>query len=330
MTQDPYPAPVPVLSGTVIPSQATFIAFASTCEQWLDWLTAVKRSAPRTVQTYRSTLNRYVAWFEQHGFEHGAGNPNNPELAQLEAFLHRPRHRQGKGSHGAPATVSSEIAALKGVFGWAKARGMVPRDPTLDLVRPKVPRKKSNAIPYDHWVVFHNYLADQGAGRYRLFVATGLGYVCGLRASEVWRLTGDQLHGRELRYVKRKGHVQGETATVPWRSMLDVYEAKMPELFPRSAEWAEVTQWLFSRWRGKRIFQGEPQNFHRAMYKVWDLLDLPRYRAHDLRDSCATNLVNSAGVPLHIVQELMNHSDINTTMGYIQSQGKVDDWLRGA
>ena len=41
----------------------------------------------------------------------------------------------------------------------------------------------------------------------------------------------------------------------------------------------------------------------------------PRFSMHDLRRSCATNLLN-AGVPPKTVQAILGHSCIETTMKY--------------
>jgi len=51
--------------------------------------------------------------------------------------------------------------------------------------------------------------------------------------------------------------------------------------------------------------------FEKALEKA----ELPRIRIHDLRHSFASNLV-IAGMPLNVVQELMGHNDIKTTMIY--------------
>ena len=51
------------------------------------------------------------------------------------------------------------------------------------------------------------------------------------------------------------------------------------------------------------------------------------FTPHQLRHSCATNLVK-AGVPIHIVKQVMNHRDIQTTMGYVKvASSDLSDWL---
>ena len=50
-------------------------------------------------------------------------------------------------------------------------------------------------------------------------------------------------------------------------------------------------------------------------------------RFHDLRHSCATNLLR-AGVPMHVVQRILRHSSINTT-STIYAHLEVSDLEQG-
>jgi integrase/recombinase XerC len=55
---------------------------------------------------------------------------------------------------------------------------------------------------------------------------------------------------------------------------------------------------------------------------------LPPITPHQLRHSAATNLVR-AGIPIHLVSSLMNHSNVQTTMGYVSSGGEqLAEWKR--
>jgi len=53
-----------------------------------------------------------------------------------------------------------------------------------------------------------------------------------------------------------------------------------------------------------------PNQFHRLLRDVW----LPHMHFHDLRHSAASILL-SVGVLAHVVQELLGHSDVATTLG---------------
>jgi integrase len=49
-------------------------------------------------------------------------------------------------------------------------------------------------------------------------------------------------------------------------------------------------------------------------YRVLEGARLPRMHFHDLRHSAATILL-SMGIPAHVVQELLGHSDVAITLG---------------
>nr|BBH92286.1 hypothetical protein KTA_04850 [Thermogemmatispora argillosa] len=52
----------------------------------------------------------------------------------------------------------------------------------------------------------------------------------------------------------------------------------------------------------------------RQYYQILDEAGLPRIHFHDLRHSTATILL-ALGVPIKVVQELLGHSHVNTTLG---------------
>ena len=78
---------------------------------------------------------------------------------------------------------------------------------------------------------------------------------------------------------------------------------------------------------------GEPyQDLRTGFEKALKAAELPRIRIHDLRHSFASNLVAS-GISLAVVQELMGHKDIQTTMVYAHlgpnlKQAAVDSLVR--
>jgi integrase len=76
------------------------------------------------------------------------------------------------------------------------------------------------------------------------------------------------------------------------------------------------TQWIdrdlvFSNRRGDFIIH---TTLRRQFYRLLEEVGLPRMHFHDLRHSAATILI-SMGVPANVVQELLGHSDVATTLG---------------
>ena len=56
--------------------------------------------------------------------------------------------------------------------------------------------------------------------------------------------------------------------------------------------------------------------------------NVPHIAPHQLRHSCATNLLR-AGLPLPIASNLLNHANVHTTMRYMKAGGdELSEWLR--
>jgi integrase len=78
------------------------------------------------------------------------------------------------------------------------------------------------------------------------------------------------------------------------------------------------------------------RNYLRIYFKkLLKKAGLPVIRFHDLRHSAATILL-SMGVPVKVVQEILGHSNITTTLNIYahvlpgmqeEAMGKMDDWF---
>jgi integrase len=67
----------------------------------------------------------------------------------------------------------------------------------------------------------------------------------------------------------------------------------------------------------------EPDNLRRVWYPLREEAELGEMRFHDLRHSCVTLLL-LLGVPPHIVQAIVGHSDVHVTMT-IYAHASLDD-----
>jgi integrase/recombinase XerD len=273
--------------------------------EYLHWQDTVRRRSSETLRSYRSTLMAWLAWLD--------GKPLClTTLQDLEAFQVRPRTKRGHGGTGAAATQRREVAAIRLFYRWATSRGHLEADPMREALAPTVKARQPRPIADGVWLKAWD--ADMPT---TLRAAVGLGFFCGLRRAEVVSLTVDQLTDRRIVEFVRKG---GGEDTLPWRTLVEVYETHLPHLQPERF----VEALNKARRHGAYLTPfRDPAWMNRTMHRH----GLP-FTPHQLRHSCATNLIRS-GVPLPIVSRMMNHSSITTTMLYVKAGGdELHDWLR--
>jgi len=281
---------------------------------WLEWLLNIKGRQPRTAEAYGLTLEKWVEWAHANGVD-----PLHPDVTEIEAFTLRPRTRQGHGRRGAASTRRTEIVALRGWFEWMVRRGHVKADPTVDLEAPTVRGGLPKPIPDADWLAL-----VQAQITPRLRLALGLGFYCGLRREEIVELRGNQVTAEHIVDFTRKG---GSQDTLPWRTMVGIHEDHMPRLLYGDFE-GELLEHARSS-RGNPMFWTEGQSMYKYMTRACKRAEIPHYTPHQLRHSCASNLVNVAKVDLHLVASMLHHSSIDMTRRYIRAGGdELAEWRR--
>lgn len=306
-----------------LPENPIFAGFSSVGEgdlicirNWERYLREDRRRSERTIATYVPVLLSLVEFVSPQSIY-------TLSVEQMMAFLRRPRQRRCYGAAGAAGTQKLDAAILRSHFQWAFETNVTPRGniaihlhgPTVHNVAPK---------PWDD---------DQWAAVWRLDLdpsdraALGLGFFCGLRKAEMYSLVVGNLTSTSIVGFQRKG---GMKVDLPWLDMVSVYAKKLPHLLPDHQVFTDalgclVTDRKFDdpllRWR---IYESK---FNKQMKKWCNLAGIPPHDVHSLRHSCATNLIR-AGLPLALVSRLMNHTNVNTTMRYVQAGGReLNEWL---
>jgi integrase/recombinase XerC len=316
-TQNSSPQPESSTLGRLeIPTNPNGAGPDAMARDWLDWLLNVRGRSPRTINTYGVVLGQWLKWCGEHKVR-----PLSPALVDLEQFVVRPRKRQGHGGNGSPSSRHTDVTVLKGWYGWCFSRGHLALDPTGELYGPTVPKGVPKPVPPKLWLAY--WQSDLTP---MLRIASGLAYFCGLRRRELCQLQGGQIDRTNITFV-RKG---GDERQLPWRQMVDVYAETMPELIHDADGFVDLLLAYKSQHKSRRMFWADGQHMYKAMLRHCTKLGIPQVRPHELRHSCASNLVNRAGVPIHIVAELLNHSSIDITRGYVASGAEqLDAWRRG-
>ena len=281
---------------------------AQLADSYLDWLRDSRRSSPETIRGYASVLNAWV--------RHTGGEVLSQARSEMEAFTQRPK---SDGTDRSANSQRRDVAVLRGFYKWAHDEGHTPRHLAGNLSRPKVPDARPKPIPDDVWQdVWRTDMAPL------LRVTLGIGYYAGLRRMEISNLCGNQVSDSHVNDFVRKG---GSLHSVPWVTMVEaartrlsaVHRNKWTDLFADELMDIAATTGphpLLSPWTP----HPSPQTVNRRM------ADLP-FTPHQLRHSCATNLVR-AGVQIHVVQNLLHHRSIQTTLGYVKLGGnELAEWL---
>jgi integrase len=299
----------------------------------VDWQRDQRGRTPHTLYTYRTTLQRFL--------DHLGPTPlHQVSLSSFEAWLQRPRNGRAHGRGGAAATLSKEVTMLRTFYRWLHARGEIGRDPTNLLSAPTVRNVHPKPIGDDDWVLLYEAADDVER------VVLGLGFFGGLRRKEITELRGCHVDvmGQRLVGFKRKG---GGDDVVPLGTLCRVHEEKLPHLWRSDflplvrdlatarcgttflLPWADACR-AAPRARRLQALDGDqldPQHINRAMARICARALLPRLTPHQLRHSCATNLLR-AGVPIAVVSRLLNHAQLQTTLHYARlGSDELASWL---
>jgi site-specific recombinase XerD len=307
--------------------------------EYVMWLRDVRGHRPATIYNYAATFDPFLELL-------GDRPLRSVRLPDLEAFLRRPRTKI-RGPRVAPGTLRREVSTLRGLYEYLVARGHVEHNPSKLLVAPRRPKREPRVISDDVWRdVWSSQLTDEAR------VLLGLGFFCGLRRAEIASLRTEQVDVSSLQLVRfeRKG---GGDAVLPFGMMLSIFEREMPHLYGpdgtesfltplRAAVAARPRRGLLMPWvdeidslRSKRTRAHplpagtvDPQIASKRLRKLLADLGLDgAFSLHCLRYSAATNLAR-AGVPVQMIQRLLGHSSITTTMVYVRvSHVELVEWF---
>lgn len=304
-------------------------SLSAVCREYLAWLRESRGRKASTVYAYAATLSSLVAYTGDIGVQ-------SIGLAQLERFVQR--ERRG-GRDAAAATLHREVGTLRSLFQYAAARGYVQSDPSLLLHSPTVHNENPRPLEDETW---RRVWATEMDADLRMVL--GLGYFCGLRRFEMCALRPAQVdvHRRSLVNFTRKG---GGDDVLPYGELVDVYRDLLPALgnaasfettFSAIVRDRRGSDYVL-RWGEHKPRQGQavpgnltdPQTINRTLVRFLRAHELPHFSPHALRHSFVTNLLR-AGMPLHMVARLANHSSPRITMAYTKvAGGDVSAWRNG-
>ena len=276
------------------------------------YLQAAYRS-PETRREYRSVLCRYLIY---------VSDPIAPLRSEISDWL---RDRRGSVAR---STINHELSVIRRFYAWCWLMGLSAIDcttliPEARRVPPRLPRYLSDAQ-------MGRILAEPDLATFTGFrdhVLIRLIYETGLRAGEAAALElGDVLPDGLVRVGGGKGNVD---RYCPISKELQALLHEWRKVRARARPGKRLVLFVSTRGRGwtsgRAVWRRVSLHARRALglARAFDQVRAEARRRpwdgqypHLLRASMATALLHR-GVDLRAVQELLGHSSISTTAGYI-------------
>lgn len=268
--------------------------------EFVDYLTNVKKSSNNTIASYHRDLNKlynYLNSIEVTDINKITSTNLNSYVLLIE--------KQGMST----ATVSRNIASIKAFFVFLLRKGDISEDPSEVLKPPKI-EKKTPVILTTEEV---NLLLEQPSGNapkdIRDKAMLELLYATGIRVSELINLKLSDVN-LSLDYIQcRDGN---KDRVIPFTKETKIALEDYINT-ARVALCTENQEYLFTNCQGSPMTR---QGF-------WKIIKFYSGKAgikkditpHTIRHSFAMHLVNN-GADLRAVQEMLGHSDISTTRIY--------------
>lgn len=243
-------------------------------------------------------------------------------------------------------TVRGRGNMIRPFFTWAYEKGLVTGDQLMSIRAVKNPRgstSRSLPKPYsakelaawrtdlnERWPLLDDfklrYYRDGRSGIRRVAphsmhlqieAIVGLALYCGLRRSEIFNLTIDDMHPDNAYVVVRQ---RGERATGKDRFREVPHTRQSREKLTAWLDWRELLNpgheqpWISLATNQPEGVWKHPLRFER--FKEL-LTTVGPYRLHRFRHTCATHWLR-AGMSLEQVSRLLGHSSVQQTLGYAE------------
>lgn len=270
---------------------------------FLDYMRYERRRSQQTLQGYRLDLEAYVAYLDTL---EGHVTVDTADTEDIRGWIEAMMDRGNSAS-----SICRRLSAVRSMYRYALARGLVSHDPAHIVRGPKKSRYLPQFVREDDmdWLLDSaEWGSDYISTRARTILI--LLYETGMRASELTSLDDssvDFTQGEIL--VTGKGNKQ---RAIPFgdelRTQLQQYISQRNQEWPQRADSA-----LILNDRGRRITYEQLRK--EVMMRLSAIGNLAKRSPHVLRHSFATAMLNN-GADLESVQKLLGHSELSTTEIY--------------
>jgi integrase/recombinase XerC len=271
-------------------------------DSFLNYLRFEKRASVHTITAYAGDLNDFYGYLQ-----------TTYDITTIQEVMHT--HIRSwmvflLGSGLVARSINRKLSTLKAYVKFMQREGKLSHNPTLRVVRPKVPKRLPMVVDAPSMDKLLDELPfPEGFVGVRDKTILELFYGCGLRVSELAGLRATQLD-LEQQQLKVLGKRQKERI-IPFSTLL----AAQFRLYlqSRAAAFDQTPDWLFLTEKGVNM---KPAQLYKLVHRYLSQVSTLAQRSpHILRHSFATHLLDQ-GADLNAVKELLGHSSLAATQVY--------------
>lgn len=282
-------------------------------QEFIYYVSSIEKRSKNTVDNYVREIEAFTKWLnEQRGKD-----VLEADTEDIDMYTGYCTVDLGNKS----SSINKKISSLSKYYKYCQTKKHIAINPVVGAVRQKVKNAETTYLEVEEIEAFLNaVLIDNRKGtktiaKVRDYVMMKIFVSCGLRVSELCNLKPEHINYKklELKVIGGKGDKDrviplGENTIKSIKTYLKIRE----EFNPKCDN-------LFVNNHGNP-FVSKTINKKIASYCKVAGLEENKIHAHSLRHSCATIVYNETG-DIIVVQELLGHTNINTTRRYIkQSQ----------
>ncbi len=270
-------------------------------DDFLDMLWLEHGLSENTREAYCTDLHHLALWAVQAGAVF-----LKLERGDLMDFL---ANRMASG--GAASSSARMLSSIKRFYRYQVREGAIETDPSALIVAPKLSRKLPNALTESDVEALLAAPDTDSLLGLRDRTMLELLYACGLRVSELVRLTTDRVNLRQgVVRISGKG---GKERLVPLGEECHDWLVIYLDQCRGALLGAKVSNYLFVTKRGDGMTR---QAFWYVIKRYAVIAGITKpLSPHTLRHAFATHLLNH-GADLRVLQLLLGHSNVSTTQIY--------------
>ncbi|MBE7706068.1 MAG: tyrosine recombinase XerD [Cyanobacteria bacterium SIG30] len=268
-------------------------------KEYVDFLKYEKNLSNNTIIAYKKDIEAFIDFIQKSNITN-AININRENISDFTKYL--------SYNNIKPSSIVRKIASIKGFFRFLNTRREIKNNPSINASTPKIPKRLPKVISVEEIEkILTNKMNSEERAIFELLYATGL------RVSELVNLNMIDIDLKEntVRTIGKGSKERiiplGKKAKNAIKLYLQERENKIKILNPKYLNKEKV----FLNQHGGAISRQYVYNFIKEQGKHINKEISP----HTIRHSFATHLLEN-GADLRIVQELLGHTNIETTQLY--------------